>query len=178
MNDNKNMILAVVLSAIVLFGWNFASERWFPTANPPVTKIENGRQVPTPQPQASPASNAPAAVRDRAIVLRESPRVAIRTPRLAGSINLTGARIDDLLLTSEHETIDPNSPPVRLFSPAGAQGAYFAGFGWTGQGTALPGPTTVWTASGNALTPATPVTLSWNNNQGQIFEIQFAVDAN
>jgi YidC/Oxa1 family membrane protein insertase len=176
-NDNKNMILAVVLSAIVLFGWGFVSERWFPTANPPVTKIENGHQVPTPQPQASPVTNAPAAVRDRAIVLRESQRIPIRTPRLAGSINLTGARIDDLLLTSEHETIDPGSPPVRLFAPAGAAGAYFSGFGWTGQGTAFPGPATVWTASGNALTPATPVTLSWNNNQGQIFEIQFSVDA-
>jgi YidC/Oxa1 family membrane protein insertase len=176
-NDNKNMILAVVLSAIVLFGWGFVSERWFPTANPPVTKIENGHQVPTPQPQATPVTNAPAAVRDRAIVLRESQRIPIRTPRLAGSINLTGARIDDLLLISEHETIDPGSPPVRLFAPAGAAGAYFSGFGWTGQGTAFPGPATVWTASGNALTPATPVTLSWNNNQGQIFEIQFAVDA-
>jgi YidC/Oxa1 family membrane protein insertase len=175
-NDNKNMILAVVLSAIVLFGWNFVSERWFPTANPPVTKIENGHQVPTPQPQASPGSNAPTAVRDRAVVLREGPRVAIRTPRLAGSINLTGARIDDLVLTTERETIAPNSPPIRLFSPAGAPSAYFAGFGWTGQGTPVPGPTTVWTSSGGTLTPATPVTLSWNNNQGLIFEIQIAVD--
>jgi len=177
-NDNKNMILAVILAGIVLIGWPFIAQRWFPTANPPVTKIENGHQVPTPQPQASPGSNAPAAVRDRAAVLRETPRVAIRTPRLAGSINLAGARIDDLVLTGEHETIDPASPPIRLFSPAGAQGAYFSGFGWTGQGVALPGPNTVWTASGNALTPSTPVILSWNNSQGQIFQILFAVDAN
>src|SRR3954463_5752605 len=153
------MILAVVLSALVLFGWNFASERWFPTASPPATQIVNGRQVPVPTPQAA-AANAPAVVRDRAAVLREGPRVAIRTPRLAGSINLTGARIDDLVLSTERETIDPNSPPIRLFSPAGAPGAYFAGFGWTGQGTALPGPTTIWTASAPALTPTSPVTLS------------------
>jgi YidC/Oxa1 family membrane protein insertase len=175
-SDNKNMILAVVLSAIVLFGWSFVSERYFPTANPPVTRIEKGREVATPQPQASPASNAPAAIRDRAIVLRESPRIAIRTPRLAGSINLKGARIDDLVLTRERETIAANSPPVRLFSPAGAPGAYFAGFGWTGQGVALPGPDTLWQASGGSLTPATPVTLSWNNGQGQIFEIRLSVD--
>ena len=178
MNDSKNMILFIVLSAIILIGWSYASQRWFPTANPPVTKIENGRQVPVSQPQAGAVPNAPAAVRDRAVVLRESPRIAIRTPRLAGSINLTGARIDDLVLTGEHESIAANSPPVRLFSPAGAPSAYFSGFGWTGQGTALPGPTTVWTASGTALTPTTPVTLSWNNNQGQVFEIRFAVDAN
>jgi YidC/Oxa1 family membrane protein insertase len=170
------MILAVVLSAIVLFGWSFVSERYFPTANPPVTRIEKGREVATPQPQASPAPNAPAAIRGRAIVLHESPRVAIRTPRLAGSINLRGARIDDLVLIRERETIAANSPPVRLFSPAGTPGAYFAGFGWTGQGVAVPGPDTLWQASGQALTPAIPITLSWNNGQGQIFEILLSVD--
>jgi YidC/Oxa1 family membrane protein insertase len=171
------MILAVVLSALVLFGWSFVSERYFPTANPPVTKIENGRQVATPQPQASPAANAPAAIRDRALVLAESPRVAIQTPRLAGSINLKGARIDDLLLTTQRETIAPNSPPIRLFSPAGTADAYFASFGWTGRGLAVPGPDTVWQANGRALTPASPVMLSWNNGRGQIFQILLSVDA-
>jgi len=175
-NDNKNIILAVVLSMLVLLGWSWLSDRFFPTANPPATKIENGRPVPVPQPQASAVPNGPAAMRDRAIVLREGPRVAIRTPRLAGSVNLKGARIDDLVLTSERETIAANSPPVRLFSPAGARGAYFAGFGWTGQGVALPGSDTVWQASGAVLAPGTPVTLSWNNGQGQIFEILLSVD--
>jgi YidC/Oxa1 family membrane protein insertase len=177
-NDNKNIILAVVLSALVLFGWSFVSERYFPTANPPVTRIEKGREVPTAPSAASAAAAAPATVRDRAIVLGESPRVAIRTPRLAGSINLKGARIDDLVLTTERETIAANSPPVRLFSPSGAPGAYFASFGWTGQGATLPGPDTPWQASGAQLTPATPVTLSWNNGQGQIFEILLRVDEN
>jgi YidC/Oxa1 family membrane protein insertase len=175
-NDHKNIILAVALSALVLFGWGWLSERYFPTANPPATKIENGRSVPTPQPQASAVPNAPAAMRDRAVVLSEGPRVAIRTPRLSGSINLKGARIDDLLLTTERESIAPNSPPVRLFSPSGAAGAYFAGFGWTGQNVAVPGSDTVWQASGPVLSPASPVTLSWNNGQGQVFQIQLSVD--
>ena len=136
MTNNRNMILAVVLSALVLFGWNFVSERYFPTANPPATTIVDGHQVATPQPQASPGSNAPAAIRDRAVVLRETPRIPIRTPRLAGSIDLKGARIDDLVLTTQRETIEANSPPIRIFSPSGTPNAYFAGFGWTGQGTA------------------------------------------
>ena len=176
MNDNKNIILAVVLSMLVLLGWSWLSERFFPTANPPATKIEDGRSVPVPQPQASAVPNAPAAIRDRAVVLREAPRVAIRTPRLAGSINLKGARIDDLVLTQERETIAADSPPVRLFSPSGARGAYFAGFGWSGQGVALPGPDTVWQPSGNTLSPGSPVTLSWNNGQGQVFQIRLSVD--
>jgi YidC/Oxa1 family membrane protein insertase len=106
----------------------------------------------------------------------ESARVQIRTPRVAGSINLTGARVDDLVLISERETIAADSPPVRLFSPAGTPGSYFAGFGWSGQNVAVPGPSTVWQANAPQLTPATPVTLSWNNGQGQLFEIRISID--
>ena len=70
-------------------------------------------------------------------MLRESPRVRIQTPSLQGSINLKGARIDDLVLVGERETIAKDSPPVRLLSPAGAPHAYFASFGWSGQGVAV-----------------------------------------
>jgi YidC/Oxa1 family membrane protein insertase len=177
-NDHRNMILAVVLSALVLIGWTFVSQRWVPTANPPATKTVDGKQVPLPKPQASPSANTPAATRDRQIVLAETPRVAIATPRLQGSINLKGARIDDLVLLSHREGIAKDSPPVRLLSPAGAPQAYFASFGWTGEGAALPGPDTVWTASGTRLAPGSPVTLSWTNGQGQRFDIGLAVDEN
>jgi YidC/Oxa1 family membrane protein insertase len=175
-NDSKNLILAVVLSALVLFGWGFVSDRYFPAANPPVTKIEKGREVAIPQPRADPAADSASAIRDRRVVLAETPRVAIATPRLAGSINLKGARIDDLVLTTEREGIEANSPPVRLFSPSGAPGAYFGEIGWSGAQGLLPNRDTVWQASGTRLTPETPVTMSWNNGQGQIFQILLSVD--
>ena len=98
MSDQRNMILAIVLSAIVLFGWGFIAERWFPTANEPSTKVVEGKQVALPKPGADPAADAPAAVRNRQVVLRETPRVVIDTPSLQGSINLRGARIDDLVM--------------------------------------------------------------------------------
>ena len=171
MNEQRNLILAVVLSALVLVGWGFVSEHFFP----PSTKVVDGKQVPV-KPKSMPVENSPSAIRDRRVVLAESPRVAIKTPRLAGSINLKGARIDDLVLTQHRETLAKNSPPVRLLSPGGAPDAYFAGFGWTGDGTALPGPDTVWTASGRQLTPSTPVTLSWDNGRGQTFQIELSID--
>jgi YidC/Oxa1 family membrane protein insertase len=177
-SDNKNMLLAIVLSAIVLFGWSFVTSRYFPAANPPAAKVERGRQVALPQPQAGAVPTTPRVNRDRNAVLAGSPRVAIATPRLAGSINLRGARIDDLVLTDYREGLTPASPPVRLFSPEGAPDAYYAGFGWTGQGLRAPEADTIWQASGTRLTPTTPVTLSWNNGQGQIFQIVLAVDAN
>ncbi len=176
MNDNRNMVLAIVLSAIVLLGWSFLSERFFPTASEPSTKFENGKQVALPKPQADPAADAPAAIRSLRAVVRESPRVAIETPSLRGSIDLRGARIDDLVLVRHRQNLSSSSPPIRLLSPSGAPEAYFANFGWTGEGVSLPGSGTVWTANATRLAPGSPVTLSWNNNQGQRFDIKLAVD--
>src|SRR5688500_4462120 len=143
MNEQRNMILAIVLSAIVLFGWGIVTEYFFPTAAPPATKIVDGREVPLARPSdvktTAPAPAAPTAPRDLAAVRGESPRVAIETPRLRGSINLRGARIDDLVLTTQRVTIDRRSPPVRLFAPEGTADAYFASFGWKGPGIELPG---------------------------------------
>jgi len=171
------MILAVVLSALVLLGWSMISDRYFPTAAEPSTRIVQGKQVAVPKPQADPTADAPMAIRDRRQVLAETPRVRIDTPRLQGTINLRGARIDDLVLTQHRESLAANSPPIRLLSPAGAPDAYFASYGWTGEGLALPGPDTVWTASGNRLAPGAPVTLSWDNGRGQRFIIKLAVDS-
>ncbi len=179
MNDNRNMILAIVLSALVLIGWGFLSERLLPTAAPQSQKVENGKVKPAPQPQAAPAPQAQQQkLRARAAVLREAPRVQIRTPSLEGSINLKGARLDDLVLLKERQTIADDSPPVRLLSPAGAPGAYFASFGWSGQGAEVPGADTQWTASSATLEPGKPVTLSWTNGSGQLFQMVIAVDEN
>ncbi len=178
METSRNMILAVVLSALVLLGWSLISERYFPTATPPATKFnQQGEQVALPQPQADPTADAPAAVRDRRAVLRETPRVVIDTAALAGSINLVGARIDDLVLREYPETLAKDSPPIRLLSPAGAPASQFASFGWTAPaGVPVPGIATRWTASSNRLTVEQPVRLSWDNGQGQLFAIDLSVD--
>jgi len=175
-NDNRNMLLAIVLSAIVLLGWGFLSEKFFPTPKPPAQQVENGQPKPVPGPAAAPAAQAPQAIRERSVVLAETPRVRIETPSLQGSINLKGARFDDLDLVKQRETIAKDSPPVRLLSPAGAKDSYFTQFGWTGQGVAAPDANSVWTASAPTLTPGKPVTLSWTNPTGQRFEQIVSVD--
>lgn len=176
MENQRNMILAIVLSALVLIGWTTFASHFFPPANPPATKIVAGKEQAIPNPAAGPTADSPAAIRNRQVVLRETPRVVIQTPLLQGSINLKGARVDDLVLTGYRETIKKDSPPIRLLSPGGAPDAYFAGFGWSGDGVALPGPDTVWSTDAKTLTPAAPVTLSWTNPTGQTFAIRIAVD--
>ena len=136
MTDQRNMLLAVVLSVLVIIGWTFASDRFLPHAPPKVAATQppgivatqpSNPQAVAPDGAVVPAVGGAGQLRDRGAVLRESPRVVIATPRLSGSINLKGARIDDLVLKGYKETIKPGSPDVRLLAPSGAPAAYFAG---------------------------------------------------
>ncbi len=178
-NSNRNLILAILLSAIVLFGWSWVVERFVPTPPPPTAAAE----VPAAEQQpagpilppagaaiAGAAPTAPAAARQAA------PRVAIDTPRLSGSISLEGPRIDDLVLLDHRTSILSDSQPIRLFAPSDSAQAYFAGFGWVGDD--VPPPDARWTASGSRLTPETPVTLSWTSPRGTRFLIELSVDRN
>ena len=177
MNDSKNLILAVVLSALVLLGWTWAANKYFPAANPPSTKVVNGKQQPLPQPNAQPsAPSTPKALQTVSAALASGPRVGIRTPSLLGSINLKGAQIDDLLLLRQRQTIAKNSPPVRLFSPLGAPGAYIAQFGWTALSGQAPALDAQWTADSQLLSPGRPVTLTTQTADGTNYRIKIAVD--
>ena len=175
-NDRQNFVLFAVIAALILFGWPLIQSHFFPTANPPATRIVKGKEVPVANRAADPTADAPAAVRDRAVVLAETPRVRIETPTMRGSINLRGPRIDDLVLVDYKETVAKDSAPIRLLSPAGAPEAYFAGFGWRADGLATPAATTVWSASSPVLAPGRPVTLDAAGASGQRFRIQLSVD--
>ncbi|GAA4720109.1 membrane protein insertase YidC [Sphingomonas lutea] len=180
MSDSKNMILAVVLSALVLLGWSWLADSYFPTAAPQSTTVENGKVQPAPQAQTqapgSPVATSPTVMRSRNAVLASTPRIRIQTPSLQGSINLQGAQVDDLTMVRHRATIDRSSQPVRLFSPLGAPGAYIATFGWTGQGVQVPGPDTVWTADRQLLSPGQPVTLTTQMPDGMRYAMRISVD--
>lgn len=189
-DDNRNLLLAVFLSVLLLFGWSFVSERWL---TPPTTATADAaKEAPASAPAAPdvapPAADsaakggaAPVAVatgqpQALAAALKAAPRVRITTPRLAGSINLDGAKIDDLVLTDQKVTVAKDSPSVRLLAPSGTANAYFAGFGWIGDGA--PSMATRWTADRTDLAPGAPVTLSWTNPAGVAYALRFAVDKN
>jgi YidC/Oxa1 family membrane protein insertase len=192
MPDNRNLLIAIGLSLAVLLGWQIF------IAGPQMQKAQQQQEIaaqqaaenaPAPAAGVAPggqttAGNAPvgaagAVALTREAALAESPRVPITTASVSGSINLTGGRIDDLRLNDYHETVDNSSPTIALLTPSGAPDAYFAEFGWVGDATAgpLPGPNTKWTApTGATLTPAAPVTLTYDNGAGLVFARTIAVD--
>ena len=190
MDDKRNIIMAVLLTGIILFGWPLLMETFFPEMvqkNEAVEQSEDStdtRNDPSvPDVSTTPgASDIATATTAKAVTLKQAlksgNRVAIETPRLKGSINLVGARFDDLTLTDHRVALDKDSAPVRLFAPSGTKNAYFNRFGWVGDGIAVPTDDTVWTADGTKLTPEKPVTLSWSNETGQIYAITYSVDEN
>ena len=116
----------------------------------------------------------------REAVIAASPRIAIETPKLGGSVSLRGGRLDDLTLTQYRETVDPKSPPIVLLSPSGSPHPFYAQFGWTtgpGQTLKLPDDTTVWRQQGSGtLGVGRPVTLTYDNGEGLEFRRVISVD--
>jgi len=203
MQFDRNTLLAIVLAIAVIFGWQIfvaqpqmeqAQRRAELVAQQAAQDTSLAAPADTTADGALPAaeSTTPAAAvnstqpglygtRDEA--LAASPRVAIDTAALSGSISLTGGRVDDLKLKRYNETVKPDSPIITLLSPAGAPGGYYIESGWEPpQGVALarPDSNTVWTLEGatQTLTTATPVTLRWENGAGLVFRRTIAVDDN
>src|SRR4029078_6294535 len=196
--NNRNFLLGILLSIGVLFAWQY----FFVPQHPPATKAptEQSQQQQQQQQQAEPGPPRPGAQSEtpsaggptppgagtsttltREEALAQSPRIAIDTPALKGSIALKGGRIDDLTLKDYRETVEPDSPKVILLSPAGGPHAYYAEHGFVGGDNAkdfsLPGADTVWKATSQApLTQSSPVTLTYDNGKGLTFTRTIAVD--
>jgi len=188
--DNKNLILAILLSVIVFVAWTYFYG---------APQMENQRQqaeIAQQQQQQQPAGNIPmpagptaldspgvpglastTPLATREAALAATPRVLVDTPSKHGSINLRGGRIDDLTLKDYNETVEPDSPNIILFSPSTAAAPYYAEFGWVGNVPGgVPNTETLWTASAENLSPGSPVTLSFDNGEGVIFRRTIAVD--
>ncbi|MDE1969867.1 MAG: membrane protein insertase YidC [Alphaproteobacteria bacterium] len=181
--EQRNMVIAIAISIVILIGFQYFGERFYP-APAPTQPAKTAPAVNAPAatpgaPAAAPSVAGEAKVAPRAQVLAATPRVAIDTPRLEGSINLIGGRIDDLTLRTYHETVDPKSPEIVLLAPDGSEHPYFLQFGWLAANAdvKVPGPDTRWTASGGALTPTHPVDLTWDNGAGLKFTRHVAIDA-
>ncbi|MDW9636836.1 membrane protein insertase YidC [Sinorhizobium meliloti] len=187
MENNRNYFVAIALSVLILIAWQFfyvspkmEKDR---IAAEQAQQAQQTQQQPGAQPaapgQALPGGAIPSAGESRDQAIGKSARVAIDTPALSGSINLTGARFDDLKLKGYRETVDPKSPVITLFSPAETADGYFTEIGYIGSDAtgSVPGPQTTWTLSGgDKLTPSTPVTLSYTNDKGITFARTISVD--
>ncbi len=188
-DQNKNMIIAIALSLVVLLGWQVffvapADEkaRQLQTERAATAGVSGEEGVRGSNDLGTLPKLGEALVveipREQAIA--ESSRVPFQNSNIRGSINLTGGRLDDLILSNYNETIAEDSPDVSLMSPVGTANPYFASFGWLLSDASVPTPKsdTVWTSSASELTPGNSVDLSWDNGAGLVFHRTFSMDDN
>jgi YidC/Oxa1 family membrane protein insertase len=194
MENNRNLVLAFVISLLILVGFDYLYMK-------PKEAAQQAAQHAAQQLAAEKATNQQAAagaatgpvgsiptggaqaqgVQSRDQIIAATPRVKINSPRLQGSIALNGGRIDDLILKDYHETTKANSPHVVLASPAGTEQAYYEESGWVpapGSAVEVPTSKSLWTADGRELAPGKPLTLSFDNGQGIIFKRTYSLDDN
>ncbi|MGD9845310.1 MAG: membrane protein insertase YidC [Variibacter sp.] len=202
MNDQKNTILAIVLSGLVLLAWQYfygmpqmekqrqiqqqqqqaqQTQPLKPDAAPAAgTQAPGAATTPSVPGQTAPAAAPAAKPMTRDAALAASPRIAIDTPSVKGSVALKGGRIDDLSLVKYRETVDPKSPAIVLLSPSGSPDPFYAEFGWVngaGGNVKVPTADTLWQQQGSgALGVDKPVTLTFDNGEGLTFKRTIAVD--
>ena len=172
--NTKNLILAMVLSFLVLFGWTLLfpppeiSDQPGITGNEPLDSLEEPDQdklIPS--------------VSESAVATVTASRVGINTKRLSGSIWLKGGRIDDLQLNDYKTSLMDEALEVKLL-----QKDYLIHYGWQDNSKItekldLPGPNTIWKlVSGTELTERTPIKLKWDNGKGLAFERVIEIDKN
>jgi YidC/Oxa1 family membrane protein insertase len=171
--EQRNLILAIALSTVLIFGYEFTLGRHH-TVNPPPASTATQAPTASTAPTISKSPTAPAQQSD---VLPEAARIKIETPKLHGTLSLAGGRIDDIVLANYYETIE-RQKLVTLLSPAGSADPYFVEYGFTADGgTPVPTSQTLWAQSGDqTLTPQTPVTMTWDNGAGLTFSRTISVD--
>ena len=171
MGDQKNLLLAILASLVVLLGFQLL----FPTKDVPKTNItQEMNDSFAPQPEL--IAELPKA---RNEIINESERISIENDFINGSINLTGARIDDIILKKYRIDLSSDSENVKFLSPKGSDNPYFAEYGWVTSNNnkiELPNANTVWKSNKSIISPEAPVVLSWDNGNGLIFKRTISID--
>jgi len=184
-DQNKNLILATALSFLVILVWFVLfppPEQTTPPNEAEIAAVE-GDEIQTPSAAGTGTVGEATAAVEETLPDEQAPRVEIDTPRLKGSLSLSGGRIDELFLKDYKVSIEDGAPIVELLYPAGSESAYYALYGWAPgagvSGADVPGPNTLWTVEqGETLGVDTPITLKWDNDTGLTFRRMISVDQN
>ena len=176
--DNRNLVLAIVCSALLVIGYQIFFELPKQQALEELALKEQKELILTaPENSSQSQQEVETSIKDEKII--NAPRISIDTPSIEGSISLAGARIDDIVLKNYTKNLDPQSSKIRLFERLDNQKPYFAEFGWIGSGTVdLPNSSSIWTSNSSILEPGKPIILSYKSDNNLKFERIFEINEN
>lgn len=174
--DQRNFMIAMALMIVFVFGYQFfVLEPQAKRANEAreAAQLEAGIETPvadvTPQPLEEVVVTVDEALTDTA-------RVTFDAARVDGSINLSGAVIDDLNLKDHFRTVE-KTEELRLLRPANAPSGYTVGWNWFDGRDAIAGNRDVWSASEEDFGDDGVTTLRLETD-GIRFERTISVDEN
>ena len=171
MGDQKTLLLAIVASLAILLSFQFL----FPSGEKKISKEKTEYQDSvTPIPEQKKKIPIP-----RKEIINQTSRLNINNQFVAGSLALTGARIDDIILKKYYENLEKDSENIKLFSPKGSNNPYFAEHGWvsnTKEKLKLPNSKSIWISNADTMTPENSITLTWDNQEGIIFQRTISID--
>ncbi len=175
MNEQKNLYLAIGISiAIIIFFQILIPSQ--PIQNP---SIENNETMEPATSIDSQNNQIVDEIQSREEIINQTNRISFKNSSIEGSINLKGALLDDLILSKYKTSLETDSKKIELLLPDGTADPYYIETGWkelNGSELDLPNLDTIWETDSSALSPSSPVTLSWTNNQNITFKIQYMVD--
>ena len=173
MNDAPRYLFAMVLAMVVLFGWQII----FPPESSNTVDVSSALDE-----NVSIQNYQKDEVIPNTSVECYGDRVPINSDRVTGSINLCGAKIDEIYLKNFRTSTKDNSDFVKFFQSNQDENPYWTESGWIAPRGAefnLPDSNTLWSVeSGQILTQYDSVTLVWDNGMGLIFKQIISLDEN
>lgn len=174
--DRRNLVIFLMLALLIWFGF----DHFVIKPRMEATRAQQAAAALAAEQEAvnlAAGISAPQSVRPRAEVLADSPRLAITTESVSGSLAISGNRIDDIALVKYKRELN-GTDNVVLLEPAGTENPQYAEYGWLGgENVAVPGKDTRWQVpAGAKLTAQTPVTMTWDNGQGLVFSRTISID--
>ena len=172
MGEQKNLLLAILVSLVVLLSFQlmFPGDK---SSNNVVSTNNATEQNLQPFPEINEED------KPREEIINASNRVNINNSLISGSLSLTGARIDDIILKNYFEDLSTESDYVKLLSPKGTKDSYYAEYGWLKSNNSnikLPDENSVWTSNNTEINPNSSTTLTWDNGEGIIFKRTIKLD--
>ena len=180
MDNQKNLLLAVVFSIAVLFGFDF-----FFGPNKTVQKdniIVNSESLKNDK-SSSIDTEAPSIKAPPSLSLKQNnnyneKRINFKANIIEGSINLFGATIDEIILSDYFETIKKEKK-IKLLQKENSNSPYFLRMGWasTDKKLMLPNKDSLW-KSKTKINNNDPLEIEWASNQGLKINRKISFDEN
>ena len=172
MDNQKNLLIAVVLSVVILVGFDFffkPEKKQFQESS--VEQTQMNQRVDSGEDDNLPSINSQiesTKVNKEDKLLEE--RITFNSKRLSGTINLIGATMDDLSLKDYFETINKENK-IKILNPVSSVSPYFLRIGWASpdKSIKLPNKDSRWQSLKKSYSENEKIELEWNNGEGLTF---------